>query len=508
MTLAERFDNLFRGNRDAYGTYSVPKGAEPDDRGKTKGHAKTLKEPVTVELWAGHLSGERKAGIGIIPVDQDGQSWFGAIDVDEYEGLDHGEWASKLRSLELPLLVCRSKSGGAHLYLFVASAVPTSQMISRLRELASLVGQGNAEIFPIQKRVSSDSPGNWINMPYYNGMRGMRVAVQPDGNALSPEQFVKAAEAARVTPAWFKKKLVAAPSELAEAPPCLDRLVHVKVSPGARNNGLFAFGTYAKNAFPENWERRIDEYNRKYMEEPLGASEVTTIVGSLRKSKGYNYRCQEAPISPYCNAPLCRTRKFGVSGGDTSALPPLTGLTKIDTDPPVWEVTVGEETISCNTAELQNPRLFQIRMMETIHACPVMPKQGDWHKTINALLERVSIVEIPDDARPSGQLWTYVEELCGRAVRDGGQLSDLLLNKAVYIDGRVYFRLEKLYRHLDTKRFTSLKENEVAALLKKCGAESHERRVNRQKLRFWSVPYEVEADLTDTAQPPPEPEVF
>jgi hypothetical protein len=48
---------------------------------------------------------------------EDDACLWGAIDIDQYP-LDHSEVLKRLSRLELPLVVCRSKSGGAHLYLF------------------------------------------------------------------------------------------------------------------------------------------------------------------------------------------------------------------------------------------------------------------------------------------------------------------------------------------------------------------------------------------------------
>jgi hypothetical protein len=50
------------------------------------------------------------------PINQDNLCKFGALDIDTYD-LDHKALGAKIRKLKLPLLHCRSKSGGAHLVL-------------------------------------------------------------------------------------------------------------------------------------------------------------------------------------------------------------------------------------------------------------------------------------------------------------------------------------------------------------------------------------------------------
>jgi hypothetical protein len=70
--------------------------------------------------YAAHLSGSGTS-LGLIPLLEEDTCSFGAIDVDIQgekklnEPIDKLE--ARIRKLELPLVVCRSKSGGAHLVL-------------------------------------------------------------------------------------------------------------------------------------------------------------------------------------------------------------------------------------------------------------------------------------------------------------------------------------------------------------------------------------------------------
>jgi hypothetical protein len=43
---------------------------------------------------------------------------WGCIDIDSYAGFDHQKLINKIKQFKLPLVVCRSKSGGAHVFLF------------------------------------------------------------------------------------------------------------------------------------------------------------------------------------------------------------------------------------------------------------------------------------------------------------------------------------------------------------------------------------------------------
>ena len=76
----------------------------------------TKHEPPTLHMYENHLEGKEPA-LGIVPIRDDATSSWGCIDVDEYP-LDHKKILSKIREYNLPLIMCSSKSFGAHIFLF------------------------------------------------------------------------------------------------------------------------------------------------------------------------------------------------------------------------------------------------------------------------------------------------------------------------------------------------------------------------------------------------------
>ena len=113
MSDAGKFAGIFDGLRQAYGTYNVKR---KNANGKNLGKASLVREPRTTALWENHLSGEG-VSIGIIPINETNECRWGCLDIDEYP-LDHKVLVEKIRKAKLPLVVCRSKSGGAHCFLF------------------------------------------------------------------------------------------------------------------------------------------------------------------------------------------------------------------------------------------------------------------------------------------------------------------------------------------------------------------------------------------------------
>ena len=103
----KEFNELFEGLTRAHGQYTLS-GTQRSD-GKQQGRATTVREDVTLDKWDLHLKG--KKGLGIIPINDDSNCKFGAIDVDTYKDLDYNEVLQKVNQLKLPLYPCKSKSG-------------------------------------------------------------------------------------------------------------------------------------------------------------------------------------------------------------------------------------------------------------------------------------------------------------------------------------------------------------------------------------------------------------
>ena len=97
---------------------------------------------------------------------------------------------SIIKNYNLPLVVCRSKSGGAHVFLFTTDQVSAERMRDKLTEIKTLLGYGGLEVFPKQIQLKSqDDTGNFLNLPYFNGDNTTRYAFKEDGTAANLEEF-------------------------------------------------------------------------------------------------------------------------------------------------------------------------------------------------------------------------------------------------------------------------------------------------------------------------------
>ena len=277
----EKFKSIFEGLDVAYGQHQ-PNGSRAD--GKQQGKSYIVRQEVTDELWQKHLEGEGPS-LGIIPIRADNTTKWGCIDIDDYP-LDHSALFKKIKKLNLPLVYCKSKSGGAHLFIFMKRTIASKLIRNKLTQMAALIGHSQSEIFPKQSSISLEKGdlGNFLNLPYYNGNKSVRYALKENGTTASLEEFFEI----------YNKNVVDSLDDIGgskdediikDGPPCLQALCGQGFPPGTRNNGLFNIGVYTKKFDPDNWERLLEEYNQKYMQPPLDHKEVATVVGQLNKKR-------------------------------------------------------------------------------------------------------------------------------------------------------------------------------------------------------------------------------
>lgn len=476
-----RFMRLFKGLDRAYGTYDV--AGPKDGSSKLVGKAVTVAKPVTEALWLRHLSGEQ--GVGIVPIDDEGKTSFGAIDVDVYP-VNISEIAKKVEDFELPLTALRSKSGGCHLYLFTKEPASAALVQRKLREFAAALGYGAVEVFPKQTKLITErgDAGNWINMPYFGSNTTDRYAITSTNKQLSIEEFLDIAESRRISVSDLENIGVKLAPELAEGPPCLEHLLAHGFQPGTRNDGLFNIGVFLRKMDPDNWQALLETYNMKYLSPPLSASEVIAVAQSINK-KEYNYTCHKAPIKSHCQVSKCRLRKYGV--GPSQGMPVLTGLTKYDSQPPIWFLDVeGGGRMELGTDDIQNQLRFQKRCMESLNMMTPLQGRMAWQSIVQDLLDHVTVIEVPPDATPIGQLFEHIERFCTSRVQ-AKNINELLLGKPWFNEGRHYFRLSDLIQYLDRMRFNGISVGKLGSVLRQNGVEHHFAILKGKGTNYWSI---------------------
>jgi len=494
MTIEKQFFKLFKGLNRAHGKYIIT-----DKKGdKVRGKATTIIEEVTEQLWQKHLSGEQ--GLGIVPITDESICYFGAIDIDHYD-IDIKNIEKKIAQFNLPLVPCTTKSGGVHLYLFTEKGVPAKLLRDRLTEWAGAIGYPGIEIFPKQIKLASDKDvGNWINMPYFGGNDSNRYGVYK-GNKLTAEAFVARAEKLFVDEEILENIKIPSIDGLEGIPPCLETLCRIGFPEGSRNNALFNMGVYARMKYVDDWETKVDEYNRKYMS-PGTAQEVVNIIKSLRK-KNYFYKCNEQPINAYCNKTVCRQCKYGIGQNDEEWNITIdSDCQKILTDPPYWIISVEGIRLELTANDLMSQQKFRQKCIEKIDKVPTRVRAGEWDKLVQAVLDTAEEIEAPQDAGASGQLLFYLEQFCTQKAQARVR-EEMISGKPFSEGGRTYFRSGDFVKYLDQQHFREMNRRQIYASLRNAGVSHHQLNANGKCIQCWSVP---EFDKHETKLPVPRTE--
>ena len=487
----EQLLELFDGLPDAHGEYL------PTDRtsakGKREGKHKVVKEPVTAEVWEKHLAGE--VGLGMFPLRRGDTVRFACLDVDEYP-LDHVALEQKIERLHLPLVICRSKSGGAHLYLFAAEDIPATNIRTHLLNWAAALGVKKYDLFPSANTLADNEVGNFINMPYFNQHRGTQHAVI-NGEDANLEKFLAYAAGRRSTLGDLDLLTIPEPELLTGGPPCLHALIRQNGSIGDhRNNALLSLGVYAKKRYTDEWEPHLDELNLAFIDPQLSSREVAGSHKSIAK-KDYNYLCNKEPLVGFCDRQLCLTRPYGVRGEQDRQLDIHLGqLTKFTTDPPTWELEVEGTTIRLNTDELYVFAKFRKVFLEKKNRILPMIKQPRWEELVNGRLDHINEATAPEDASEAGLVKHHWEQWCLR--RPARERAEMKNGKVWWDDkkNQVQFRMPYLKEYLNAHR-VRITQNELASLLRSWGAEHGSTMLKGSFIQYWNLPAPVKPDETN-----------
>jgi len=495
---ADKMFGLFAGYLGAYGTYgATEKSHAKGGKLEIKKTARTVKKPVTTQLWEAHLAGEQP--LGIMPVDEKGRVKWGCIDVDSYD-VNHVELVIKIEKLGLPMIVCRSKSGGAHIFAFFRDWVSASDAQFVIRGTAAALGLGNSEIYPKQSEVLYErgDMGSWLNMPYFSSETTDRGAMKSTGTSMTLREFLRAAESKLCTldalsvatsSTSTTKTQGDGASDFADGPPCLQHLTALGFPQGTRNHGLVALGVLAKKKYESSWESKLEEWNQKYMSPPLDTEEVQTVIKYLRK-RDYNYRCKDQPICNHCNSQVCITRRYGV--GDEGNFPVISGLSVLNIEPPLWFMDVNGRRIEMQTDDLQNYKRFQKICMEQLHVVFPMLKQDTWLAITREAMKNVTILEVPPEASIPGMFRELLADFCrdksSRTDKDG------ILIGRVWEDeeaGRYYFRLRDLQDYLDRAKFDFYTRGQITTRIRDLHGGPHFFNIKGQGQNVFYIPSSV-----------------
>ena len=498
---AQAFLSLFAGHTKAYGQW------DPDKPRREA--ARTVSEPPGDEQVEAHLKGTM--GLGLVPIREDDTCSWGVLDVDAHDAAQHinlEELEAIVLAAKLPVVICRSKSGGAHLFLFLKRPLAAKLVQTVLKDWArklkiplrnkdkSKGDMAPIEVFP--KQIRQNGIGNWLNLPYFGSRSAKgtdRYAVQL-GKKLSFSDFLDLAERMKQD---RDDILTAGELDLDGAPPCLERIWREGAPVGTRDNTLVAFGTlFKKQGIPDLYTAlmKVNKQPGLMSPRPLVDADVKKVANSLKK-RDYRYRCNESPICDLCDSITCKTRKFGITEAPTQeyARGQFGVLQKLLTIPPRWGLAVNNKIVDLTTEELMSYRMIRIRAAEALSVMLPPMKEEDWLVEVGEMMTSCVEIDAPDDATVSAMVLSMLGEftLTAEDKTHTANRQDILRGIPALTQNSggmdvVAFRSQDFLAYLRRKKIGIEKAQEVWNIVRKIGCTHERLLIHGVKTLVWMKP--------------------
>jgi hypothetical protein len=467
MLLAERFMKRLAGLDRAYGTFTISPNAKPDGNGKIKGKARTVTGKVTVEHWENHLAG--KIGLGIIPIQADNSCVWGCIDNDEIP-LDHEQIEREIVAKELPLIVCKSKSGGAHLLMFTSEPVPAELMRTKLDMCRAALGYDDKiEIFPKQIELENKSIGNWLNMPYYDSdsEKTARYAIR-DSVPLSALEFLDYADARQISKAQLEALNVRGTAKPAQAvkgnktDTASKRIVEGTSVQGQLHNDLKSYIVSLRKSgsvsIPDMWVLYKDKLEKNHVKDHDGLIKWAEKYIEPEKQDG------------------------GV----------FSNLVRIMCDPPAYRLDYNGEKIDISTtAILDSYPAVRRRIMESVGVVPPLMSAKKWNEILEELFVNRTDEEFSDDLSPKGVAWQHIMNYCTSKAQAKDK-QEITMGKPWHDEesGRCYIKTESLTGYLKQQR-VFMEPRDIGFILRDHGGAPTTLYIKGRQVRVWHLPSDV-----------------
>ena len=480
MEAYQKLKSIFNGLTRAHGVFY--KG-EIKDSGKVGGKAFIIKEEVTDKHWQDHVEGNDPS-LGIIPIRDDATCSWSCIDVDDYT-IDVRKTIDNYTKLNLPIIPCRSKSGGFHLFIFYKEPVPAKDAIKKLTEIASVLGFADCEIFPKQESLNAErgDTGNFLNLPYFGGDMSGRYAMDQKGESLTLEEFFNLVSQKAITHDDLQNLSVRALKQKKatfDGPPCIEILQNMGIFEGSRDDVVFHYCVYAKKKYGAGeWQNKVFEFNTNYCKPPMSYDQVKQKIDQHEK-KDYGYKCKDVPMRSHCDNSKCRIRKFGIGRDDIEMN--IANLTKLESDESVWHLDVDGKRITVSTDELMDQRMFRKKVLETHTNLPVEMSKRDFEARIRELLEQCEIIKMPYEVTKEGQFNSHLDDfIYNQAIAD--EIEDVLNHCVWKDDGKIFFQLTSLERYFKKIQFKEFSSTQMGSLIRDRGGDSKKVRVNTNTVK-------------------------
>ncbi len=500
FVLHGRFHELFKSFQYAYNV-CWPKASVEGQ--KTGADYKCVRDQYGLNNIRNHLEG--KTQLGLTPTMSNSKCFWGCIDVDIYS-IDHVELAGDIKKWNLPLIVCHTKSSGAHLYTFFKNPVEAHIVRKTLKAFCKKlglplgVGKNKCEIFPKENTIKKDSGGNPVNLPYFNS--NQRVAIDSEGSALSLKGFLDCT--IDIIALNEENPLLPTEEDLkSEIPPCLEFWQNKNIPDGSRNELMFNFGVYFQKLKPDTWEDVLFEFNTANVEPQLSVREIATLISSIKKNN-YSYKCDL--VLEWCDKNRCLQSTYGKRGinseGNSSFS--FTRIQKITSEPVTYLLHInGAEVPIIGAANLMKYNTVRSKIVEHLDFIPPALKDMEWQAILNDKLSRLEVLEIPFDGTCKGMVLYHLLKWF-EITSDPHKPADMLLKEMpVELETRnlgafIAFIGTHFMSYLNRQK-SNLKPSEVWVALRSLGCEPYQARINNHVHSTWRSPYSTTNMMIDIA---------
>ena len=396
MGNTQRFMKLFSGSQEAY---LMNNGSR----------IWTKQSPPIEDVYIGHLKGEFR--IGIMPIKSNGRCNFGAIDIDTT--VDFIDICSKVKAKKLPLLCCRSKSGGAHLYTFIGGeGEKASSLKAKLSKWAVELGFTKHETYPKQDEVFGGQ-GNGIHIPYQNcqGAGTQVFAFSENGTPLEFEDFLNLAEQMKQSTNKF--------IDLNLPPSCIRGYLidGETIEKGTQHNVLLQIMAFLNKKYltisKEEFYIKVKEISDVACDPTPKEKDLKRLSNSYFTAK-YHYSCNNcSTISDRCDRAECEQLKYGVNNkqifvDDYIEKAPktskkeiknakieaeiknrITNLHKVNTSPLTYTLSVDGIKIHISSSELLSLAKFEEYLMANVGITLPYCTPQIWKNVLNSLFQNI-----------------------------------------------------------------------------------------------------------------------
>lgn len=518
MSVKSEFMDLFRGNKRSVGVYL-----------KRGGHRVDKDIADLAARFENHFNGGD--GVGIIPITDMGTCYFGAIDIDNHgrntDGttLDISKLAHKVKAFDLPLVLCQSKSGGIHAFLFMSEPVP-AVLVNRILTVWTTKLHGtftNAmfdSVYPKQTSLVTDKDGvvqygNFINLPYYNdNNEPTRVCHTVDG-PVSLAKFVEIAKANMQTEKSLQRLLF---PQFDMMPPCLQcKAASGGFMVGERNEGMFQAVVFAKKL--ATLREDVSAYPAIARElaaglcanDPISKQELETIIKS-NKNRDYQYKCSSPQFKEVCDSAKCKTMPCGITDNDNQVQFEFKSVIQyVNVDPPTYDLTLvmeGQEHLIKQVTHRNFCYYNELKLVAFKYRLALPPmKQADWEKILIPLLKSARLEELPEEATPTGLLKSALHEFCAMADMSSGQFNHMaILTRGMPALVNMPHGQYVAFRAADFQRYVKAKRTDVPGSLidhwylmaSKIGMIRFTLGTGKSKITVWGV---ISSDLPKRETP-------